>query len=77
MCDCIKGVNSSLLEAGHNTQIQVPITLSTSKSGGFGISKTLVATEKANTELRKKPIKLFASYCPFCGANYQPQIGKD
>lgn len=26
-----------------------------------------VATEKADTKVRKKPVLVFASYCPFCG----------
>ena len=61
MCDCIKTVDEKLNEAGHNTRIKLPLMI------GGGAERPMVETEKADRDVRKKPISVFATFCPFCG----------
>lgn len=68
MCDCIDTVNKKLIEAGKNTRISASIFLSF--DGSEPPRKVNITTEKADKDNRKKPISLFASYCPFCGTAY-------
>lgn len=69
MCECIDKIDENLKKAGHNTAIDVPIIFST--SGVTAPQKTTVATVKADKSNRKKPARLYASYCPFCGIKYE------
>lgn len=65
MCNCIDLIDEKLKEAGQNTMIDVLIAF-----GPDGISATkrpVIATKKRDVSNRKKPSKMFASYCPFCG----------
>ncbi len=61
MCECVKEVNKKLNEAGHNTQVKLPMMM------GGGAERPIVVAEKADSDIRKKPISVFASFCPFCG----------
>jgi len=61
MCECIETVNEKLLEAGHNTKIKMPMLMLS------GTARPRVVTEKSDTDVRKRPIDVFASFCPFCG----------
>jgi len=64
MCDCIDKLNAQLKEGGHNMVI----------SQSFGIHGTIpnakVLTEKRDLAVKKKPIHVFATFCPFCGEKY-------
>lgn len=72
MCDCIETTNKYLKEnyPELNTQIYVPIALFRNDSGSPSYHKVVIETEKLDDKKRKKPIVLFASYCPFCGEKY-------
>jgi hypothetical protein len=62
--DCIKRINEQLKE--HNTQISVALSLTDP-----GRELIHVGTSKADLSSRKKPMSMFASYCPFCGIRLQ------
>ncbi|MFH5924588.1 hypothetical protein [Roseomonas xinghualingensis] len=59
MCECISKVNADL--AQHNTEI-----VSTLFQGW-----AVIETMKKDTKVRKKPVVVVATYCPFCGVEYQ------
>ncbi|UQD69244.1 hypothetical protein JEY40_24830 [Bradyrhizobium japonicum] len=56
MCDCIEKTNTHL--AQHNTKIMLP---------WVGPKLPFVETIKLDEKKRGKPVKMFASHCPFCG----------
>ena len=62
MCNCIERVNKELEERNLNMEIDVPFTLSK-------IERVCVQVSKINPK-GKKPVRLFASFCPFCGEDY-------
>jgi hypothetical protein len=62
MCDCISRVNKEMETNGFNMRIDVPFTMSK-------VRRCCIETEKANPKGKKK-VRLFASYCPFCGEDY-------
>ena len=72
MCDCINLTNATLKEHPEwNTCLDIPFTWD--KTGGINASRTTVSTMKLDEDRRpknKKPIRLFATYCPFCGEKY-------
>ena len=68
MCDCIENVNKKLSEKNVNTKIKVPLLLNMDMSSQS--AKVQIVTEKEDPNVRKKPISLFSSYCPFCGEAY-------
>lgn len=68
MCNCIEAVNGKLSEKNLNTKIKVPLLLNEDMSAQG--SKVQIVTEKENSDVRKKPISVFSSYCPFCGEAY-------
>jgi len=72
MCDCIEMTNKDLKEnhPEFNTRVHVPIVFNF-KDGVCKESKAMIVTEKLDDKKRIKPIKLFASYCPFCGEKYE------
>jgi thiol-disulfide isomerase/thioredoxin len=55
---CVKEMND-LLEP-NNTQLAQVLSVT-------GRELVQVATEKRDSKVRKKPVLVFASYCPFCG----------
>ena len=63
MCNWIQDINAQLREK--NTRRVVPITISRNKD--IKALQCLIVTEKIDPNKRQKPIKLMASYCPFCG----------
>ena len=69
MCNCISVINGKLEEKNLNTKIKVPFVLGSDMTLGAGT--TSVETEKADKAVRKKPVPVFASYCPFCGESYK------
>ena len=70
MCNCIEETNKKLKEHPEwNTVLDIPITWNT--KGQLGADKILVKTRKDNEKIRKGPINLFPSYCPFCGKKYE------
>ena len=66
MCNCIQAVNNELAKHKANTEIYVPFTLSK-------ITRVCIETEKIDGNKRGKPMKVFASFCPFCGQKYAAQ----
>ena len=64
MCKCIDEVNVRLEE--YNTRLVIPLVFSISGSPKM----VIVATEKIETKKRGKPMRLYATYCPFCGSPY-------
>ena len=69
MCDCIETVNKKLSEKNLNTRIKVPLLLNSNMS--LQGEKVQIVTEKENSDIRKKPVPVFSSYCPFCGEAYK------
>ena len=71
MCDCVEKLNEKLKE--RNTKISV--SLSWSAENGIGsLANPIIVTEKADNANRKKPVRLLASYCPFCGEKMEKPI---
>lgn len=68
MCECNKTINEKLASKNLNTVIYEPLTLSDDLT--LGSKRVNIETIKANKNLRKKPTKVFASFCPFCGERY-------
>jgi hypothetical protein len=64
MCECITKVNAAL--AGDNTQLGITVVI-----GGQTSSLPTIVTEKVNTKLRKGPVAVIPSFCPFCGEKYE------
>lgn len=59
-CNCIGAMDEALAE--YNTRILLPLMLDGSTA------KPLIETERIETGRgKKKAVKVFASYCPFCG----------
>lgn len=58
--DCVKRVNDQLRE--YNTRLATAISLSQPE-------RELIAIEtvKADPSVKKKPVVMYASHCPFCG----------
>jgi len=69
MCNCIETVNEKLSEKNINTRIKVPFLLNDDMS--LAGSKVQIVTEKENSDVRKKPVPVFSSFCPFCGEAYK------
>lgn len=59
--DCILRIDEQL--TAHNTRIAQAIDFS-----GENRELIQVATVKADASVRKKPVAMFATFCPFCGA---------
>lgn len=74
MCDCIEMTNKDLQEnhIEFNTRIHIPIVFDF-KNGLCKEPQAMIVTEKLDDKKRVKPIKLFASYCPFCGKKYKEE----
>jgi hypothetical protein len=63
--DCVKEVNEKLAE--YNTRIAEAFSLT-------GSQRELIPllTVKADDKVRRKPVQMYASYCPFCGVSLEP-----
>lgn len=60
MCDCVATTDAAMKE--HNTAIVVPL---------LGPARCLVETYRIEKRRDgKRPVHLFANYCPFCGEKY-------
>lgn len=59
MCECLAKVNEEL--AKHNTRIEIP---------WIGPQVPFVQTIKRDEKKRGKPVRMFATFCPFCGVKY-------
>lgn len=66
MCNCIQTVNDELAKLKANTEIFVPLTLSK-------ITRVCIETQKIDDKKRGKTMRVFASFCPFCGQDYSPE----
>lgn len=66
MCDCIEQVNNLLVE--HNAELVLPL---------FGERRPFIQTEKVNGKKRGRPPLMQASFCPFCGNQYDDRAGED
>lgn len=69
MCNCIELVNKEL--KGYNTRLVIPISLN--QHGLKAIEKVVCVTEKDNARDKRKAVKIFATYCPFCGKKYEEE----
>lgn len=69
MCDCIKTINADLKTEGQCVDATM-----------FGESKAttmLIRTDKwVHENRRKKPSRIIASFCPFCGEKYGVKDGE-
>jgi len=63
MCNCIEDLDELL--AQKNTKISAAIQFS--KNGILSARQPIIMTEKINPKKKEGPVKLFPSYCPFCG----------
>ena len=68
MCNCISEVEEQLKATGRNTMLDIPITFSL--TGSLSGGKVTISTCKRDEKKREKPLRLFASFCPFCGEAY-------
>lgn len=69
MCDCIEEINKNLKEKTENTELDIPMIWNL--KGIKTQQRVIIATRKRVAKIRKTPIKLFATYCPFCGKPYE------
>lgn len=74
-CDCIARVNEQLEQTDTNTKVKVPLLLRDNLSDMT--TKAQIVTEKARRNVRKQPMAMFATYCPFCGIRYEDEKGVD
>jgi hypothetical protein len=71
MCNCIEEVNQELKNQNMNTQIEWTFGMK-----GV-INKILVAAIKLDDKVKKKPIKLFATYCPSAAKSTKNKLEKE
>ena len=72
MCNCIEEVDAQLLASGRNTKLDIPITFSL--TGRLDSQKKVtISTCKRDDAKREKALRVFASYCPFCGIAYEEE----
>ena len=69
MCDCIEKLNKQMAESNYNAVVSQAI-------GIHGIiPNAIVLTEKLDKDVKRKPLSMFATFCPFCGEQY-PEMNK-
>lgn len=73
MCDCMTKVNESL--ATRNTRLASGFML-TKDLGGMDCLP-LLAVEKVDKRVRKRPTSVIPTYCPFCGEKYPREGDED
>jgi len=74
MCDCIEKIDKLLAESkpDNNTKLDIPFTWS--KSGKISQAQRVrIVTTKRDSNIRKKPMSVQPSYCPFCGKPYDEE----
>lgn len=64
MCDCMDTLDAQLKAPQFNTKITRPMMYDGSQP------RAIIVTEKNVKMLRKGPVAMFATYCPFCGTKY-------
>ncbi len=69
MCNCIAEINIKLSDKKINTRIKVPLLFNDDMSSQC--DKAQIVTEKEDSSVRKKPVHIFSSFCPFCGEAYK------
>jgi hypothetical protein len=74
MCDCIQRIQEELEGNGSNTMLDIPLVIFT-KTMEIKPSRVIVATRKRDSKKRGNAMKLFATYCPFCGIPYDEPGG--
>ena len=67
VCNCIETINKKMADRNLNTVIDVPLLLGSNLEDQT--EKTKVVTVKADQSVRKRPVPVFASFCPFCGVS--------
>lgn len=67
MCNCHLLVDQQLEEKGSNTRLDIPLVF---HQGQVSTHIVSITTCKRDIKKREKPIKVFATYCPFCGEKY-------
>lgn len=68
-CNCMEDVNAKL--ATRNTRLTQAIVFN--KAGRENNPDLMLQTEQIETGRGKaKAVSMFISYCPFCGAEYDP-----
>lgn len=71
-CTCLTAINDHLRP--HNTKLSVSFCL-TKDLGGMDVLP-MILTEKIDPKLRKKPMNVVPTFCPFCGTKY-PRKGEE
>jgi predicted HNH restriction endonuclease len=70
MCNCIEKINQKLDDEDTNTRVHIALSLS-------GQDDTIiVSTSKKDPKVRKKPVNILPTYCPFCGVKYNARKGQ-
>lgn len=73
MCGCIEEVDKKLADRPDlNTRLSRAWNLET------GQCSVVLLTKKLDDKVRRKPVELYPSFCPFCGEPYpKPQPKTD
>lgn len=76
MCNCIEETNKILKEEHPEWNTELDIPFSWDKKGTLSADRVTISTMKIDPDRRpknKKPARLFATYCPFCGEKYKDE----
>ena len=68
-CRCIDKTNKALENAGYNSRVEEPFLL-VFRDSPKQPRRCLIRTENVDSKMRSAPVKLFATFCPFCGVKY-------
>ncbi len=68
-CSCLAEFSDKLAE--HNTRICV--TFGFPRDGSPSFMRPTIQTEKIETRKRVGPVLAIPTFCPFCGARYEPE----
>jgi hypothetical protein len=67
-CTCVKQANKKL--AAHNTVIDTATLIQ--MPSGLMYETMPIPTVKVDSSKRGRPLRVSATYCPFCGIKYGP-----
>lgn len=74
-CDCIERTNAALAEKGYAFRLEEqPLTINYTTGVISFLNRAILSTEWNGTPTaaeRKKGKRLVATYCPFCGKEYE------